>query len=133
MQILLTFFFTSLVALGVIHVLAIEFYLYWEYLWLDIPMHLLGGITTVLGLSILPLFKIRFFEERNTLRNTLFVVLCIGILWEVFEYVVGFSVYEPGFVVDTVLDIIMDLIGGALGYGIVQSVQAFSISPDTRR
>ncbi len=94
-------------ALALIHVQALTHFLYWKYLWLDIPMHALGGIA--IGALVAPLIS-----RRHTLW---FFLSCatLFIAWEVFEYVGGIS-EGPNFIPDTTLDLIMDTIGCLLPY-----------------
>ncbi len=107
-------FTLSIVMLAVLHGAALAFSLYWVYLWLDIPMHFLGGAVVVLG------YQSRFMLHRVSGRlrfgflPTMLMVLVVGILWEVYEYIVGPIL--PGYVFDTALDIVMDMLGGAVGY-----------------
>lgn len=120
MSIRLTFFFTALILLAVVHIVALELYLYWKFPWFDVPMHLLGGVAVALGYSIL---CTRFSPRFQTLSWYIISVLFIGIGWECFEYVAGISlVREESFLLDTALDLCMDTLGGILGYGIVQGV-----------
>jgi hypothetical protein len=115
----ITLFLSGIVLLALVHFLAIEFYLYWTYLWLDMPMHLLGGFCVALGVSILSLFRIHLPPHFQTLRWYVIVVLVVGIAWEIFEYVNGISLVEGEvFVIDTVIDLTLDVLGGVLGYAI---------------
>lgn len=123
MPVLLTLFFSTLITVASIHIISLEFYLYWEYLWLDIPMHALGGVTAALGVAILPALGIRTFSKYPPLRTTLVAVLVIGVAWEVFEIWAGYSIREEGFVVDTMLDLVMDMLGALVGYGLVRMIK----------
>jgi len=122
MPLLLTFFFSSLVTVAVIHITALQFFLYWKYLWLDIPVHFLGGISVVLGVSILPFFRIKVGPRYRTLLATLCIVLCVGLMWEIFEVFAGVPIEREGFVFDTTIDLLMDMLGGVIGYGIVKGI-----------
>lgn len=51
--------FSSLVTLALVHYLSFEFFLYWKYLWLDIPVHILGTITVAFGIATAPFFALR--------------------------------------------------------------------------
>jgi hypothetical protein len=123
MQIRLVLFFSTFVTLALVHYVSIEFFLYWKYFWMDMFTHMLGGVVIVLGISILPFIRIRFFEPLPPLFTSLFAVVCIGIAWELFEILAGLSLEEPGFVFDTSLDMVMDLAGGMVGYGIIESIK----------
>lgn len=127
MSIRLAFFFASLILVAVVHVIALELYLYWRFPWFDVPMHVLGGLCAALGYSILPFIGLRKKGQYETVLWYLGTVLAIGIAWEVFEYVAGISlVRETHFVLDTTLDMCMDLIGGLIGYWVARSATFFS-------
>jgi hypothetical protein len=123
MPILLTFFFTTFITLALVHIYAMELSLYWKFAWFDISMHLLGGVVVALGQAILPFIRIRFFTPPLRVHTTLLFVFCVGIAWELFEIGAGISIHEPGFVTDTILDLIMDLAGGFIGYVVVRSIK----------
>jgi hypothetical protein len=108
-------FAAGLGILGVAHVIATSFYLYWTYLWLDNPMHALGGAVVALGFLVCFESYARGDFWRG-LFATLTAVMLVGALWEVFEYVTMIAGPEPGYVGDTILDLIMDFTGACLGY-----------------
>lgn len=114
--ILLIFLFSTVVLLGVTHIAALEFYLYWKFLWLDIPMHILGGAMVAISTFCAPVLGIRIPERYYTLPFVLLFVLTVGLLWEVFEIVTDMPVDTTGFVADTFLDLVMDLVGGVIGF-----------------
>lgn len=122
MNILLVFFFASLVTLALIHYLSLEFFLYWKYLWLDIPVHILGGITVAFGIALAPFFRIMLPNYLRTFLGYSILVLCAGLGWEVFEYMAGISIVDSDFFADTLIDLCMDIVGAVIGYGIVQSI-----------
>jgi len=72
-------------------------YLLWEFL------HLLGGLA--LGLI--------FYEEKRPLMQTLLYVLIIGIIWEAYELYYQKIAF---WLVDTVLDLILEIIGTCTVY-----------------
>jgi hypothetical protein len=98
-------------------------YWYWQSGWIDSVAHFFGGLGTTLlflwfyfysGL-ITPAAKVKiiFF-------SSLFYVLIVGALWEIFEYKFGLVVNSPGYLSDTFSDLIMDLIGGAVAFLMVR-------------
>ncbi|XKT74725.1 MAG: hypothetical protein ACJKTH_01390 [Patescibacteria group bacterium UBA2163] len=96
--------------------LASMYYLYWIFWWYDIIMHLLGGAFVALlffwahrAFPVLPMSRQLLFPV------TLLVVLIIGILWEVFEYVTG-SYGAVNYTLDTTLDLAMDIAGMMSAY-----------------
>lgn len=79
-------------------------------------MHFLGGLLVALA-SLLVYITVRKEEKLSHGKTTLIVLLgiiVIGTSWEVFEYFAGIS---PGndFVIDTVTDAIMNLLGAGVG------------------
>ena len=101
--------------------IALWLFLYWQFWWLDIVQHSLGGLWVSLALAWF------FFVSRYVSHGaapTLLSVFCvtvlgtliIGSLWEVFEYSLGLSTDAQGYVFDTVSDVICDVAGGFLGY-----------------
>lgn len=125
MNILLTLFFTSFTTLAVIHFFATKFFLYWKYFWFDIPMHVFGGVCVAFGFAILPFFRIQLPSRYTTLKGYIGAVLCVGILWEVFEYFFGLSGFavQNDFIFDTVKDLIMDMLGGVIAYGVIMKIK----------
>jgi hypothetical protein len=113
-------FTLSIVILAVLHGAALVFSLYWVYLWLDVPMHFLGGAVVALG------YQSRFMLGKVAHRlsfglpTTLLMVLVVGGLWELYEYIVGPIL--PGYAKDTVIDIVMDVLGGLVGYATARAV-----------
>jgi hypothetical protein len=126
MQVIVTFFLSSIAILALTHVLAMEFYLYWTYHWLDIFMHLLGGVSVALGYASLPFFGIQLPKRFSTISTYLLIVLVVGLFWEVFELSIGTSLTgEEDFVLDTVSDLVLDVLGGALGYYLINRLKDF--------
>lgn len=110
-----TRFGISIAALGILiaflQLLAATYYLYWEFWWYDIMMHLLGGL--FIGLSFLWVlyFEVPHIKNRiPVFATTFFVVLVVGIAWEVFEYVTGMY-NAKNYNIDTTLDLAMDMVG----------------------
>ena len=119
----ITFLLSALSTLAIAHITAIQFFLYWKYFWLDIPMHILGGVCVALGISVLPLFRIQLPKRYETVFIYCVVTLAVGIAWELFEILIGIPVTEEGFFVDVSIDLGMDVLGGLIGYGIVKNIQ----------
>lgn len=119
----LSLLFSGLITLAVVHIVALKFFLYWKYLWLDVPVHILGGVCVALGISALPFLHIslpKFFETRS---GYVCGIIIVGTVWEIFEYVSGVSLIDEHFLPDTLLDYGMDVVGVLLGYGIVKNIQ----------
>jgi uncharacterized membrane protein YoaK (UPF0700 family) len=111
-------FLIAISVLAVVQFVATTNFLYWRYSWLDMPMHFLGGLCVALGFAILPFFRVTLPPQYRTLVPYLVFVFLVGIAWEVFEYANGISlasVHERLFT-DTLMDLILDLFGGYLGF-----------------
>ena len=108
-------FAITLASVALAHYLALQFFLYWRYVWFDVPMHFFGGAMLALMLHSAPVFRDSFPKGFLTRGATLVFVLFVGLSWEVFELLAGVPV-EDNFVFDTSLDLTMDLIGGYVGY-----------------
>jgi len=101
-----------------LHFLAINLYLYWSFTWFDVLMHLLGGAFVGFVMSWVALY-LNHNQQIDVKRSVSFVMLSVflvGIGWEVFEAVTKTTGTIPGdsYVSDTMLDLIMDILGGAL-------------------
>lgn len=91
--------------------LAIAHSLYWRLWWLDIPMHVLGGVWAGLCGAWLVARRGHSFSIIGCVA----FALAVGVAWEIFEYSVGltdspFMSYQ----LDTAKDILMDCVGGFL-------------------
>jgi len=105
--------------IAIINALAGYFHWYWSVWWFDMPMHFAGGF--FIGMLSLYIMRrsILLAQEKGKYIRTFFIVLLstlvMGILWEVFEFLMqgGFSgsLASP---VDSLSDICFDLAGGAL-------------------
>jgi len=114
LQLTTIIFLIAFSTLAVAHNVAVHFTLYWYFWWFDIPMHLFGGV--VLSLGFFTLRDLHLFQNRYlTFLKTLSLVLGIALIWELFEHVIGVPV-EADFVLDTLTDLCMGLLGGAFGY-----------------
>lgn len=90
-----------------VHLIALQDFLYWRYVWFDIPMHILGGLA-------IATFIIGFLHTRKTgLFLVLFLLAIVG--WEVFEYVFGIP-RDANYPLDTAIDLVMDIVGGGITY-----------------
>lgn len=105
------------IVFATIHTISEWLALYWRYTWLDIPMHILGGIVIVLMLAslrqILPMFA------RLSTGALCMVLVAILVSWELFG-IFRFGGLKPGFAIDTTFDIICGLLGIILGYYFVR-------------
>lgn len=119
-------FLITSVILAIAHSFAVMFSLYWVYLWFDIPMHFLGGIVVALGFLSLTRVHVRHTLIHG-LVLTAGVVLVVGIGWEVFEHMTNTIALERSqgtLVRDTIGDLVVDVLGGIVGYGTARTVSA---------
>ncbi|MBU4536520.1 hypothetical protein KJ603_00585 [Patescibacteria group bacterium] len=107
-----------------------HYFLYWRFWWTDIVMHFMGGFWLAFcGYYIFYLsgwfkslkfssLKEKFYsltKKYSFLVISLSFVLSISLLWEVFELFFAFPL-KHGYVFDTILDLIMDIIGWGVFY-----------------
>jgi hypothetical protein len=110
------YFILALGTLCLMQAAALMFSLYWIYPNLDIPMHFLGGAVAALG------YQSKFFMGKYAprfsfrLMPTIVFVVAIGLLWEGYELVVGPVL--SGHLTDTLIDLLMDTLGGIIGFSI---------------
>lgn len=131
-----------LVFAGVLFVLnyaANEYYLFWVFWWYDIMLHFLGG--ALFGaLAVWGAIRINPTMPRSHILLVALATMGVaGIGWEVFEYVGGMYVGEKAIVLDTIIDLIMDTIGGLSSFvvlvpflrGAQHSTSPQSLTPNT--
>lgn len=108
--------------MAVLHIVALQLFLYWRFWWLDIPMHALGG--TVVALGLFAAYDFRLFRNKTFLKvgYVIAFVLLIALLWEAFELYAGVP-REEDYLFDTILDLIMGVVGGYLGYIVANSIR----------
>ncbi len=117
-------FLLSGVVLTVSHYLSLELSLYWRYLWLDLPMHLLGGATVGLGyLSLRDLFP-SLPARAFGLVPTIVAVMLVAVAWEVFEVMIGVVFNEADRLRDTVSDLLVGALGGFIAYAVSRSLNS---------
>ena len=87
-----------------------RFYWYSSIWYFDMPMHFLGGVW--LGLSAIYLFPLKDYSLKSIFK-IFFIVLLVGVGWELFEILVNkFTIQDPFNSLDTLSDICFDLAGG---------------------
>ena len=102
-----------LTMIAILHVTALEFFLYWLYPWFDIMMHFLGGL--FVGLSALWFFfQSGYVRINQSIWNIIIVsvssIILIGVGWEIFEVMAGVPIIG-NYILDTATDLVMDVIG----------------------
>lgn len=106
----------------VLHLIISPFNLYILYPWIDIPMHFLGGfsVTFVFSRTIAHLIENKLIKMHG-LISFIFVLSLVSLTavsWEFLEFLVSnlLSInLQPG-LEDTLLDLLMGLSGGILGF-----------------
>lgn len=113
--------------LAVTHYLAIELYLYWIYPWFDMVIHTLGGAVVALGYMSIRDFIPSFKSSWQRFVPTMIFVLLVAISWELFEIWVGIPLDEPDYLLDTASDLILGLVGGAIGYLVASRLKELEV------
>lgn len=86
-------------------------YLYYEIWWLDIPMHILGG----LGVGSLAYSVLSYRKIPVTYWKLVLVFVVIAFAWELYEYIRGLNPYAS---MDDYLDTLKDTIDGLVGVSV---------------
>lgn len=111
---------TILYSIGIITLLLISELLfnpsnlYFELRWLDIFMHIMGGLLFA-GLFYNVFYNNKYIDQNKLFIYIIISVLIIGIFWEISECIRDiFSHNLWGGVADTIKDIINDTIGALI-------------------
>ncbi|MEK9175713.1 MAG: hypothetical protein AAB795_03960, partial [Patescibacteria group bacterium] len=109
-----------------IWIIGLVYFLPFKYWWFDIAVHFLGGLWAFsLAVTIQNHYKINIVGTNNYIASFfIFVglVVLIGIFWEFAEFIADRYIFKTGFThmrgvyEDTLADLFMDIIGGALGF-----------------
>lgn len=109
------------IQLFVTHVIATELYLYWSVWWMDIVMHLLGGIW--LACAWRSLIDFEYLSEKWwSVKFMVPILFFLMILWEVFGIYVEQG-FKAGYVTDTVGDLLCGIVGAVVGYYLLRRLQ----------
>ncbi len=109
----------SSIVLLILHLSALEYFLYWSISWFDILLHLLGGFT--IGLTLVGIIRVRD-------RFVLVVVPVIGafllaFVWEVFEYMIGATFVAQNVLMDSLGDVLFSLLGAVISGVLVYKIE----------
>ncbi len=115
-------FLVALIVLATIHLIALNFFLYWHFFWLDIFVHGFAGAIVALGIFTVADFWPRFSHRWLNFIPVVTVVLVVGLAWEVFEIWNGIMI-EDNFLIDFTIDLIMDIFGGTIGFLVGRAVR----------
>ncbi len=110
-----------IIAVG--NAIADYWHLYFYLRWLDIPMHIMGGLWVSL-FALVGYYT--FFAGKPKDRSSFFVIafaiaagLTIGLGWEIFEFEVDKHIAASGIDLgDTLKDLVDDFIGACIGAAI---------------
>ena len=112
--------FALIILIGVLNIWALNNFWYWVYWWFDILMHFLGGLWVgVMAIWVYYLSGLLgkpLITKKNVLILSFVSVLVVGIGWEVFEIFIKETINEPGFIIDTLGDLLFDLLGAFVAY-----------------
>jgi hypothetical protein len=106
----------SLFVIAVLHLAGVYLRLYWRLPQYDTFLHICGGAWVgLVALTSLPYLPVAFTQKKNIILSGLSIVILVGVLWEIFEVLIGFSIItDPLFIGDTITDLCADIIGGAI-------------------
>lgn len=76
-------------------------------------MHLLGGVSVA---SFMVWAHDRFVSHTSIVFVVALGLLAVGVSWEIFEYFAK-APTEANYIIDTVTDVIMDIVGAGLVIG----------------
>ncbi len=108
---LLIVLFLSFLLMSV-NFVALKYNLFWILKWFDIPVHFLGGVLASFIFVYIVSLKKLSLSYLEFLFYTTLSVFFIGILWEIFEIVIGVtSIGDVSYISDTGLDIVADCLG----------------------
>ena len=124
---ILKLLFILIWVLALIHMTAEYYHLYWTVRWFDIVTHFFGGVWV--GIATIWLWNFSGYIRKAHLptKRTVYVALLgglvVGLVWELFEYVVWFFTWEGlplNYIPDTLLDLVMDFAGSLVGFVILK-------------
>jgi hypothetical protein len=98
----------------ILDTLAIHYFLYWRWWWFDIILHFLGGAWVALFsyyLFFLSGYFNKIIKRMSVFVLSLTLAITVGIIWEVFEYFMKVSLNQSNYLLDTSLDLLMDMLG----------------------
>lgn len=88
--------------------------LYWIYRWFDIPMHFIGGaLISWLAYIIFALWR---NDKSIPWVYALIFSFGLGFIWEIIEFYYKVAQLVPYYYLDTVKDILVDMMGGLVVY-----------------
>jgi hypothetical protein len=119
--------FVFLIVILIFHIIATFNYWYWTYLWLDMPMHFLGGFWAAMAaIALISNYQFPISKESIGQKFLPFLIVIlsfvalVGVLWEFYEFLNDIflssknytQIFQQG-AADTMGDLFFDLLGGA--------------------
>lgn len=79
----------------------------------------------MVALGLFTAYDFRLFKNKTFLKvqYVLAFVLCIALLWEAYDLLIGVPIEREGFVLDTITDLLMGFVGGYVGYIVGNSIR----------
>lgn len=117
------FYIAALVVCAIVlagHFIGIDQGYYVSFPLYDVPMHILGGLG--IGLFGCAFARSGFLGAFSARRKILIAVFMVGIIWEVFEVyfgIVGYPLWSQPYFIDSISDLINDMIGGSIAVWLV--------------
>ncbi|MFN3188045.1 MAG: hypothetical protein ACK42D_00665 [Candidatus Paceibacteria bacterium] len=109
------------IQLLVTHAIATTLYLYWAVWWMDIMMHLLGGVWLVCAWRSLIDMKV-ISQKWWSMKIALPILIGVMVVWEIFGVYVEQG-FKPGYVADTVGDMVCGILGTLIGFWLLRRLQ----------
>jgi len=112
--------FFLIVSITFVPAVSLKFYFYLDFWWLDIIIHFLAGFWLVsffLWILFFGIFRKVNWQSLKTfffLFSALVFNLVVGISWEFFEFELGITFLSSFYWLNTVSDILSNLVGGFL-------------------
>ena len=111
--------FFLIVFIAVVHFLSVSFYLYWQFWWLDIVMHLIAGfwVTSFIlwSLFFLGVWKDPLQKSAIYLYSSIIFTILIALGWEIFEVKISLTFVKGSFyLIDAFSDVLTTAIGSFL-------------------
>ena len=114
-------FFALPTLLFCLHLVMVFLGFYKRHPWIDIPMHVLGGVFIAYSFSL----AVTYFQERkilselNVLSRSVFLFALTSlatVIWEFGEFTLDslFATLAQASLADTMLDMLLGLVGGAV-------------------
>jgi hypothetical protein len=112
----------AVVVVASLNYIAGIFYYYWTINWFDSLVHFLAGIA--MGLFSIwiyfqsGIFKRSIPEKREAVIASIIFVIVVGVGWEFFEYTNGLTQSTESYSLDTMHDLISDILGALVAGGL---------------